>query len=184
MPLRQTLTAVTRALDATRASGRPSSVGSLTLPEEFELELQELGLSGKTFGPRDYAQALERYLGIRIVLELMNDRHHPQFLERLGASQRLAETHYLPERAAAVVLLPASLPPYMLAYTMFHELAHLATGDHLIASEAVGRRLACRPPLQDEVSREREADLRAAYAVVAGTLGPQNPYAKALHEVL
>jgi hypothetical protein len=166
---------------AEASSGTRSTESPFTTPEEFELELLELGLSGKTFGPRDYARALEHRLGIRIILELMNDAQHPEFLRRLALSGRLAETHYLPERRAAVVLLPASLPPLVLALTALHELSHLAAGDHLIGGEA-GERLARRPPLEDEAAREEEADQRAIHALLAGTLGPASPYAQRIHD--
>ena len=164
------------------APSEPWSIeSSFTTPEEFELELLKLGLSGKTFGPRDYARALERQLGIRIVLEVMNDAQHPEFLRRLALSGRLAETHYLPERRAAVVLLPASLPPLILALAALHELSHLAAGDHLIGGEA-RERLARRPPLEDETSREEEADRRAIHALLAGKLGPASPYAQRIYD--
>jgi hypothetical protein len=154
---------------------------SFTTPEVFELELLELGLSGKTFGPRDYALALERRLGIRIVLEMMNDGQHPEFLRRLALSGRLAETHYLPDRRAAVVLLPSSLPPLVLALAALHELSPMAAGDHLIGGEA-GERLARRPPLENEVAREEEADGRAIHALLAGMLGPASPYAQRIYD--
>jgi hypothetical protein len=166
---------------AEASSGTRRTEPPFTTPEEFELELLELGLSGKTFGPRDYARALERRLGIRIVLEVMNDAQHPEFLRRLTLSGRLAETHYLPERRAAVVLLPASLSPLVLALTALHELSHLAAGDHLIGGEAE-ERLARRPPLEDEAAREEEADLRAIHALLAGTLGPASPYAQRIYD--
>lgn len=166
---------------AEASSGTRRTESPFTTPEEFELELLELGLSGKTFGPRDYARALERRLGTRIVLEVMNDAQHPEFLRRLALSGRLAETHYLPERRAAVVLLPASLPPLVLALAALHELSHLAAGDHLIGGGA-GERLARRPPLEDEASREEEADQRAIHALLAGTLGPASPYAQRIYD--
>jgi hypothetical protein len=159
-----------------------STEPSFTTPEEFELELLELELSGKTFGPRDYALALERRLGIRIVLEMMNDGQHPEFLRRLALSGRLAETHYLPDRRAAVVLLPSSLPPLVLALAALHELSHLAAGDHLSGSEEGGERLARRPPLEDKVAREEEADGRAIHALLAGMLGPASPYAQRIYD--
>ena len=161
-----------------------------TTPEQFELELLGLGLSGKTFGPREYAAALQERLGLRIILELMNDAHHPDFLRRLvGDPQnvRLAETHYLEEKGITVVLLPASLSPLVLALTAFHELAHLAAGDHLIESQGnpkPGARLAARPQLPREPDREEEADRRAVHALLAGTLGAENPYAMRLHDPL
>jgi hypothetical protein len=166
---------------AEASSGTRSAESSFTTPEEFELELAELGLSARTFGPRDYALALERRLGIRIVLEIMNDAQHPEFLRRLALSGRIAETHYLPERRAAVVLLPASLPPLVLALAALHELSHLAAGDHLINGEA-GERLARRPPLEHEAAREEEADQRSIHALLAGTLGPASPYARRIYD--
>jgi hypothetical protein len=166
---------------AEASSGTRSAEPSFTTPEEFELELAELGLSGKTFGPRDYALALERRLGIRIVLEIMNDAQHPEFLRRLALSGRIAETHYLPERRA-VVLLPASLPPLVLALAALHELSHLAAGDHLIGGEERGERLARRQPLEHEAAREEEADGRAIHALLAGTLGPASPFARRIFD--
>ena len=168
---------------AEASSETRSTESPFTTPEEFELELLELGLSGKTFGPRDYARALERRLGIRIVLEVMNDTQHPEFLSRLALSGRLAETHYLPERRAAIVLLPSSLPPLVLALAALHELSHLAAGDHLIGREEDGgERLARRPPLELEAAREEEADQRAIHALLAGTLGPASPYAQRIYD--
>jgi hypothetical protein len=167
---------------AEASSGMRSTESPFTTPEECELELLELGLSGSTFGPRDYARALERRLGIRIVLEVMNDAQHPEFLRRLTLSGRLAETHYLPERRVAVVLLPASLPPLVLTLAALHELSHLAAGDHLLGGEEGGERLARRPPVEDEAAREEEADGRAIHALVAGTLGPASPYARRIYD--
>jgi hypothetical protein len=168
---------------AEASSGTRSAGPSFTTPEEFELELAELGLSGKTFGPRDYALALERRLGIRIVLEIMNDAQHPEFLRRLALSGRIAETHYLPERRAAVVLLPASLPPLVRSLAALHELSHLAAGDHLIGGEEEGgERLARRPPLEHEAAREEEADQRSIHALLAGTLGSASPYAQRIYD--
>lgn len=166
----------------------PEREPPFTTPEQFELELLELGLSGKTFGPRDYAAPLQERLGLRIVLELMNDAHHPEFLRRLVGDPenvRLAETHYLEEKGIAVVLFPASLPPLVLALTAFHELSHLAAGDHLIDAHGnpkAGPRLSARPQLPREPDREEEADRRAVHALLAGTLGVENPYAMRLHD--
>jgi hypothetical protein len=185
--------AVPRLLARGRAAvrgwaGAPSRAGNtepaFTTPEEFELELLELGLSGKTFGPRDYARALERRLEIRIILELMNDAQHPEFLRSLARSGRLAESHYFAVRRTAVVLLPASLPPLVLALTALHELAHFAAGDHLLGAKGAGDRLALRPPLENEEAREEEADQRAIHALLAGTLGPENPYAQRIYDAL
>jgi hypothetical protein len=39
-------------------------------------------------------------------------------------------------------------------------------------------------PLADEDLREREASLRAAYALIAGCLGSESPYAIRMNDVL
>jgi hypothetical protein len=47
---------------------------------------------------------------------------------------------------------------------------------------ATGERLARRPPLENEEAREEEADRRAIHALLAGTLGPENPYARRIYD--
>lgn len=160
----------------------PDFSDELITPEEFELELVELGLSGNFFGPADYAERLGHRLELQIATELMNDIHHPAFRRRLALSGRLAETHYFEDRQTALILLPASLGPMLLALSALHELSHLAAGDHLIGGKP-GKRLARSEPLSSEDLREKAADLRAYYALLAGTLGPRNPYACELYEV-
>ena len=102
--------------------------------------------------------------------------------------------------------MPGSLPPLVLALTILHELGHLAAGDHLIepsgesqcedlhkhdgettfATSRVsrGKRLARALPLAEESLREQEANLRASYALVAGCLGKESPYAHEMYNVL
>lgn len=151
-------------------------------PEEFELELVELGLSGKRFGPEEYAEALGRHLGIRVRLQYLKDAYHPGLSKELAFSGRLAETLCFAELREALVLIPGGLPSPAKEMTAFHELAHLAAGDHLESSG--GRALASRKPSDSEEAREREADLRAAYALSAGSLGRENPYARKILEAL
>lgn len=161
--------------------------------EEFQEELVVLGLSGKEFGPEEYARELGLQLGIGVIVQVLPDVNYPELARRLARSGRLAETHYSPDHACAVVMLPSSLPPMLRAMTAYHELGHLAAGDHLLAAEhgtragsaaPSGKRLARRPPLPQERLREEEADLRASYAMLAGSLGAASPYFEGMYDLL
>jgi hypothetical protein len=89
--------------------------------------------------------------------------------------------------------------------TILHELGHLAAGDVLIeaseegsgpheqqseeakfatCSTRRGKKLARGLPFAEEALREREANLRASYALFAGCLGDDSPYAYATYSVL
>ena len=97
--------------------------------EGFRLELARLELLGRSFGPLDYARALEEHLGIRIVVEDFPDTRLA--LARRGVLEEgtLAEVSYAEERGEALILVRESLrmrpwPAYELA--LYHELSHLA----------------------------------------------------------
>jgi hypothetical protein len=45
-------------------------------------------------------------------------------------------------------------------------------------------RLARRPPLPDEEDREKEADMRAVYSLLAGSLGSRHYYAERMYDVV
>lgn len=165
----------------------------LLAPEEFQAELVILGLSGKQFSPKNYAESLERHLAVKITICVFPDAYDPILVRQLACSGHIAELIYSKESAAAVVLAPASLPPLVLTLALYHELAHLAAGDPLKVHQADSgthrweipeRRLACRPPLGDEQLREQEADLRAAYALLAGSLGSTSPFAERMYDIL
>lgn len=155
-----------------RSRPAPGATGSA----ELELELAELGLSGSRFGPREYAVALERRLGVRILFSFIDHVGSPAVLRKLAAEGRLAEARYLEHRDAVLVTLPGNLSPFLLALTAFHELAHVAAGDVV-----PGKRLARRPPLEDPDTRESEADGRARHLYLAGSLGSDNPGALELY---
>lgn len=174
----------------------------LLTPEQFQSELAVLGLSGKEFGSEDYASALGRHLRLSITVRVIPDASYPDLSRRLALSGRLAELCFCESSLEAVILVPGSLPPSVSALTVFHELGHLAAGDHLVRPDEVpagghGRvlspgiaptrpdgRLARRPPFADERLREKEADLRACYALLAGCLGSESPYAQRMYDVL
>lgn len=173
----------------------------LLSPEAFQAELAILGLSGRTFGPEDYAAALGEQLSLEIDVCIIPDADYPGLKRKWALMGPLAELRYVENTGHVAVLVPGSLPPLALALTILHEIGHLAAGDHLIdwsaeyepcqaeanllcASIRPGRRLARRLPLRDEHHRESEADLRASYALIAGCLGADSPYAVRMFDVL
>lgn len=183
------------------AAARP-----LLTPEQFQEELAILGFSGREFGPEEYSEALGNYLGISIAIYIIPDAHYPELARRLASAGRLAELRYSEELGIAAIIAPGSLPPLVLALTILHELGHLAAGDHLIepsresqredlhkhdretafATSRIsrGNRLARALPFAEESLREQEANLRASYALVAGCLGIESPYAHEMYNIL
>lgn len=172
---------------------------------EFQEELAILGLSGRRFDPRDYADALGEYLDISIAIHVIPDDYYPELSRHLAISGRLGELRYSEQLTLAAVFVPGSLPPLVLNLTILHELGHLAAGDllieqpdetgettpgHMQQSEFAtiatrrGRKLARGSPFAEEELREREANLRASYALFAGCLGDDSPYAHAMYSVL
>jgi hypothetical protein len=186
---------------------RPRTQGSRSLlsASEFQEELAILGLSGRTFDPKDYADALGEYLNISIALHVIPDDWYPELSRRLAISGRLGELRYSEQLTLAAIFVPGSLPPLVLTLTILHELGHLAAGDLLIeppeeaggptrehvegaefatTSTRKGKKLARGSPFAEEALREREANLRASYALFAGCLGDDSPYAYAMYSVL
>ncbi len=158
-------------------------------PEEFQNELVTLGLSGKPFTPATYAVALEAHTGLNIQFRSLSDQHWPQFSRQLARSGTMAELIYLSDPPGVTILLPSSLPPLLFNLTAYHELAHLAAGHYSPdPAEAPNwqstRYLSSRAPPADTRQREQEANLRARYALLAGSLGPRNPYHQDMYDVL
>jgi hypothetical protein len=172
---------------------------------EFQEELAILGLSGRRFEPEDYADALGDYLDISIAIHVIPDAWYPELSRRLAISGRLGELRYSEQLTLAAIFVPGSLPPLVLTLTILHELGHLAAGDLLIeshegdrgtyhwhveqekfatSSTKKGKKLARGLPFAEEPLREREANLRASYALFAGCLGDDSPYAHAMYSVL
>ncbi len=99
--------------------------------EDFRLELAELGLLGRGFGPEEYRAALEERLGIEISVEELPDVEGGALAGRLAAEGNLAEVAVDEGASKALVLVRESLryqpwPAYELS--VFHELSHLAAG--------------------------------------------------------
>lgn len=172
---------------------------------DFQEELAILGLSGRRFVPKDYADALGDYLSISINIHVIPDDWYPELSRRLAISGRLGELRYSEQLTLAAIFVPGSLPPLVSTLTILHELGHLAAGDVLIVpSEEVdgshgqhaegetfmtspirkGKKLARGSPFAEETLREREANMRASYALFAGCLGSDSPYADAMFSVL
>ena len=188
------------------AAPRPHVEGtrSLLTAAEFQEELAILGLSGRRFEPEDYSDALEDYLNISIAVHVIPDSWYPELSRLLALSGRLGELRYSEPMNLAVILVPGSLPPLVLTLTILHELGHLAAGDLLIEpddqpeedyldpEEATfetlplkkGKKLARGNPFARESLREREANLRASYALFAGCLGDDSPHAYDMYDVL
>src|ERR687897_1811766 len=181
-----------------------SGARSLLTAAEFQEELAILGLSGRTFEPEDYLDALAEYLDISITVHVIPDTLYPELSRLLALSGRLGELRYSEQLNLAAIFVPGSLPPLVLTLTILHELGHLAAGDLLIdfdeqpdeddqyAEEVKfttlplkkGKKLARGDPFTEESLREREANLRASYALFAGCLGDDSPYAHGMYDVL
>ena len=188
-----------------RASRTNGPARPMLSAEQFQEELALLGLSGKEYGPEDYSRALGAFLGISIAVHVIPDHQYPELSYRLASSGRMGEIRYSEELGIAVIIVPGSLPSLVSVLTVFHELGHLAAGDLLIepsrspdntSPENTGtnafatvrieqrKRLARGYPFAHENLREREANLRASYALTAGCLGSLSPYALKMHDVL
>ena len=185
-----------------RAAGStpPTSRHFLT-QEEFQTELVVLGLYDRTFGPREYADALGRHLGLTVSIDVVPDAAHPVLSRELARKGVTGELLYRADLARAHVIAPGSLTPLALTFTLLHELGHLAAGDVFVDPQNVGpapedapalptldlsneNRLARGQPFARVEHREHEANLRAGYAFVAGCLGSDNPYTQRMYDIL
>jgi hypothetical protein len=186
------------------ARSRVNGSRSLLTAAEFQEELAVLGLSGRRFEPEDYSDALGEYLNISITVHVIPDSWYPELSRLLAISGRLGELRYSEQLNLAAILVPGSLPPLVLTLTILHELGHLAAGDLLIEPDEQfeeddqhaeqtmfetlplmkGKKLARGYPFAKESLREREANLRASYALFAGCLGDDSPYAHGMYDVL
>lgn len=188
--LKNVLTRARRFLSSSDGAISDAARRFLT-PEEFQVELAILGLSGKEFHPTDYAVALEDYLGLRIAISVIPDAHYPEIARMLAQRGSMAQLRYREDPPGAAIFVLSSLPPIVRTLSLYHELGHLAAGDPLGArrygpavGQPVGMRLARRPPLLDEEDREKEADMRAVYSLLAGSLGPRHYYAEKMYDVV
>lgn len=193
-----------------RWAANPADARSLTVadrpfltPEQFQEELEILGLSGRTFDPEGYMRALAEYLDISVTVHVIPDDRRPELSRHLALSGRLGEVRLSEELGIAAIFVPGSLPPLVSDLTILHELGHLAAGDLLIPGgydedawrgeplppsgggygAPSAKRLARALPYSTEDMREHEANLRASYALVAGCLGAENPYVHDLYNV-
>ena len=185
-----------------RAAGdsRPLPRHFLT-QEEFQTELVVLGLYDQTFGPQEYADALGKHLGLTISIDIVPDAAHPMLSRELARNGVTGELLYRADLARAHIVVPGSLTPLALTFTLSHELGHLAAGDLLVDPQNVSRspeytstfptlkvpdkaRLAQGQPFARVQDREHEANLRAGYALLAGCLGSDNPYTQRMYDIL
>src|SRR5215208_4949152 len=186
------------------ARSRVNGSRSLLTAPEFQEELAVLGLSGRRFEPDDYSDALGEYLNISITVHVIPDSWYPELSRLLAISGRLGELRYSDQLNLAAIFVPGSLPPLVLTLTILHELGHLAAGNLLIEPDEQfedddqhaeqgtfttlllkkGKKLARGYPFAEESLREREANLRASYALFAACLGDDSPYAHDMYDVL
>jgi hypothetical protein len=186
------------------AQSRIDGSRPLLTAAEFQEELAVLGLSGRRFEPEDYSDALGEYLNISITVHVIPDSWYPELSRLLAISGRLGEPRYSEQFNMAAIFVPGSLPPLVLTLTILHELGHLAAGDLLIEPDEQadedtrdseettfetlplkkGKKLARGCPFARESLREREANLRASYALFAGCLGDDSPHAHDMYDVL
>lgn len=190
-----------RAYDSGSGAERRVALEALAadrLPfEEYVLELALLGLHGRKHSLEEYAVALGTYTDRRVEIAVLSnaefDLGAPGPANADGAFGRLV---LAAEGTEARVEIPAGLSPWLHQFTVAHELGHLAAahppqipGSPLPpAREAQDagaegrdgspRRLARKPPLVSGVPpealnglHEAEADLRAQYAIITGSLG-------------
>jgi hypothetical protein len=170
------------------ADGLDTTPSALS-PEEFQNELVALGLSGKFFTPATYAAALEAHAGLKIRFRCLCDEQWPQFSRGLARSGTMAELIYSSDPPAVTILLPASLPPLLFNLTAYHELGHVAAGHYSLGPIEISGcepapSLSGRDPPSERDRQEHEADLRARYALLAGSLGPRNPFYQDTYDVL
>jgi hypothetical protein len=170
--------------DGAPESQRREAVAALAearLPyEEWALELTLLGLNDRPYDCARYSAALGGHLNRRFVVRELD----PSRFANEGSSLGLGRLVYEEGADDAIVEVPRGLRPYLYEFTVFHELSHAAAG-HPPRCQKTGERLppprarlARRDPLVDGLPQdvldelyEAEADLRAEYAVVTGSLG-------------
>lgn len=155
--------------------------------EDFVSELALLGLKGVHFTAERYAEALAGYLGLPVQVGTITDyvSLNSASLEARALRRELATTGHMGATkliegdagfSFRVVYLD-DLNWWLKEHTLFHELAHVAAGHFRDVPSAPRRKrrhvpkLADRPPVQGHELQEREADLRANYALLAGSLG-------------
>lgn len=158
----------------------PFRSGRITFSEFLE-ELQTLGLKGERFGPELYRRALERHLGIRIEIVIVNDVDDPDSRRAFAEAGNTALLWYRPAVNLAQIFVLESLSPLEMSASIFHELSHLAAGHRLRTSEpfvsgvlqggAHHERLRRRPPPARVGACETEARVREDYCMLAGALG-------------
>jgi len=191
-------------LNLSASRSRVDGTRSLLTAAQFQEELAILGLSGRRFDPEDYSGALGEYLGISITVHVIPDSWYPELSRLLAISGRLGELRFSEQLNMAAIFVPGSLPPLVLTLTILHELGHLAAGDLLIDFDEQseeddehaegstfttlplkrGKKLARGYPFANESLREREANLRASYALFASCLGDDSPHAYDMYDVL
>jgi hypothetical protein len=164
------------------------ALASERLPfEEYVLELTLLGLRGRKHSPDEYAAALGTRVRKRVGISVLSNAEF--FLgadDAVDVDGSFGRLVFAAEGDEARIEVPAGLSPWLHQFTVGHELGHLAAGHPprttagaQSRAEPPLHRLARRPPLVSGLPPdalddlyEAEADLRAQYAIITGSLGP------------
>jgi hypothetical protein len=81
----------------------------LLSPEAFQAELTILGLSGRTFGPEEYAASLSEHLSLEIDVCVIPDADYPGLKRKWALLGPLAELRYVEDTGHVAVLVPGDV---------------------------------------------------------------------------
>jgi hypothetical protein len=181
----------TQALEALLVA---TGIKAMPSYNEIVKELAKLGLLGSQFTPERYADALAAYtrstIGILTVSELTSaGEWATQYIGKAIHDEGfMGETAYFrtypgSKQPHFLILIADDLPWDLQRYTIFHELAHIAschgfidaahleTSGKRVPQPPAIRRLAERRPFSDHGVVEEEANLRARYSILAADAG-------------
>lgn len=156
--------------------------------EQFVYELALLGLKDVHFSAEDYARALARFMRTPVRLQTLTGYVNlgPDSLEARAVRRDLAASGHMgltkmtyddEGNVSYDILYLDDLDWWLREHTLFHELGHVAAGQHRAVPSVPSKvrprvpRLTERAPARDDRAREDEADLRANYSLLAGSLG-------------
>ncbi len=155
--------------------------------EQFVHELALLGLKGAHLTAENYAAALARYLHTPIRIDTITNHVslNPVSLEARSLRRELADKGHMGAtkllaadgELSYLILYLDDLDWWLREHTLFHELGHIAAGhfremDSMPSgTRSLVPKLADQPPVKDPDLWEVEADLRANYSLLAGSLG-------------
>lgn len=184
-------------LQTTGRAKSPVSEATATSFAVFVQELEILRLDNQYFGWQEYHDRLEYHLGINVHIEFVPDNTDP-ILNMILTQEGWPGCTYREETGDALILVSASLDRLATSAVIYHELGHIAGGHPVprlrVSGTATVESLPRRvnetaveydaehwwdPPRsvlgptapRDAQYCERDARLRAEYAMLAGAYG-------------